>query len=455
VIALARPATVRARLTVLGTAVVALMLLVSAVALVVVQQWAMLTGIDETLRQRMDNLQTGVASARPGSVLVGEGDREDSFVQLLAADGTVLAATANLAGAAPVGAPLRSGSPDRLQTLGRVPISSHDFRVLARSVPADPAGRTLLAGKNVDDMGEALRILTGSLSVLIPAVVAILALLLWWLTGRALRPVEAIRAEVAGLGGDELDRRVPVPATDDEIARLARTMNAMLDRLERSSLQQHQFVSDVSHELRTPLTRLRAELELALTDAGEDDDDHRRRCRALLEDTAELQALVDDLLQLARAEAGPPAGAQPVDLDDLLLAEARRLRERATVLVDASAVGPARVRGTPGELAMVVRNLVANAERHAAGTVFLACHEQNGHSELVVADDGPGVAPEFRRLVFERFFRLDDARSRDAGGSGLGLALVKQIVTRHGGSVEIGTSAAGGAQVTVELPRSP
>jgi signal transduction histidine kinase len=299
---------------------------------------------------------------------------------------------------------------------------------------------------------ETVRILTASLILAIPVVVAVLAFLVWWLTGRVLRPVEAIRSEVANIQGTELHRRVPVPGSYDEISRLAWTMNAMLDRVEHAIERQRRFVADASHELRSPLARIRADLEVGIAYPNTQDPDGLHR--SLLADTIGLQELVDDLLLHARLESGSigPASA-PVDLDDLLLDEARRLRQRGRVRVDTSAISAARVLGDPKQLRRAIGNLTSNAERHATTTVTLELRENAEHSVLVVADDGPGIPVRDHATVFQRFTRLDDARSREAGGSGLGLAIVHDIVARHGGTIAITSSDGDGARFVVTLPR--
>jgi signal transduction histidine kinase len=443
--------TVRARLTVLGTVVVAAMLIVSALALVGVQHRLLLAGVDEALRQRVDNIQSSVAGPGRRAVLVEEGDREDSFLQVIDPSGEVFAASPNIQGYPAATTPPPPGADQVLRTVTGVAISPHPFRVLAQQVQTASGPKTLLAGKNLDDVQGSVAILATSLSVLVPLILALLALLIWWVSGRALRPVDTIRAEVEAITGHDLGRRVQVSPSNDEIARLAGTMNAMLDRIQNSTEQQRRFVADASHELRTPLTRLRSELELLLADPTEP----RASCYALLTDTVELQNLVDDLLFMARSQAYvPDTRTELVDLDDLILAEARRLRAGGRVGVDTTTVGPARVLGVPSELARMARNLVTNAERHARTTVWLQSHESHRHSVLVVSDDGPGIPTDQRSAVFQRFTRLDAARSRDAGGAGLGLAIVNDVVQRHRGSVSITSSPTGGAQFTVTLPRA-
>jgi signal transduction histidine kinase len=269
-----------------------------------------------------------------------------------------------------------------------------------------------------------------------------------------LRPVEAIRNEVAMIGGKDLERRVSVPAGDDEIARLARTMNGMLGRIETATRRQQQFVADASHELRNPLTRIRSELEVDA--AHPESADLAATHRSILDETIALQQLVDDLLQLARADAGvaaTPATRGPVDLDDVVLREAARLRaSAATITVDTSNVSGAQVSGDPAQLTRVVRNLADNAARHAAAAVTFTLTEQDHSAVLTVTDDGPGIPAEDRERVFERFTRVDDARNAAHGGAGLGLSITREIVQAHGGRVAIDPDHAPGTRVVVVLP---
>ena len=448
----ARPRTVRSQVTWTAAGLVALMLVLSAFGLVAAQQRVLTHGIDEALIQRADNIQRDVVRGTFGSRLPREGgDPEDSFLQLLDSDGSVVAATDNAAGLPAATRPLGRGAAQVVATVRGVPLSNGEFRVLARSLGSGTA--TLVVAKNLDDVNESVSILTASLAVSIPVVTGLLALLVWWLTGRVLRPVESIRREVASIQGHELYRRVPTPASGDEIARLASTMNEMLDRVEGATARQRRFVADASHELRGPLTRLRSSLEVSL--AHPDGVDAEALAREQLADTVELQKLVDDLLFLARSESGSlEVPHEPVDLDDLVLEEARRLRERGEVQVDVSGVSAARTAGDADQLARVVRNLASNAERHAAQRVTFELRERDGRSELVVADDGPGIAPEHREVVFKRFTRLDEARSRDSGGSGLGLAIVHDIVARHAGTVRVSEHLGPGARFVVDLPRA-
>ena len=227
-------------------------------------------------------------------------------------------------------------------------------------------------------------------------------------------------------------------------------MNTMLTRLANAADRQRQFVDDASHELRSPLTSIRTMIEVELTHP--DSADWGTIGRDVLDDTIRLQRLVDDLLALARADTAVAGSArrEPVDLDEIVLREARRLRERTAHEVDTTSVSGAQLTGNPDELARAVRNLLDNADRHAASTITVTLDESDRAVTLTVADDGPGVPSGQRDEIFERFTRLEDARGRDQGGTGLGLAITHDIVAMHGGT--IGLDDAPGARFTARFP---
>jgi signal transduction histidine kinase len=307
----------------------------------------------------------------------------------------------------------------------------------------------------LDDIAESTRVLAASLLVIAPVVAALLAVLVWSLVKRTLRPVEAIRAEVAAIGGADLERRVTVPPGDDEISGLARTMNGMLERVSTSVDRQRRFVADASHELRSPLTRIRSELEVDL--AHPQVADPLATHRSVLEETVGLQRLVDDLLLLARSDANVPAPTvdEPVDLDDIVVRVARRAREEAPVAVEVTEVRALRTRGDARQLARAVANLADNAVRHATSRITLTLARQGDFAVLAVADDGPGIPADQRDRVFERFARLDEARPRATGGTGLGLAIAREIVEHHGGTLTIDGEHRPGVRFVVALPIDP
>ncbi|QGF23171.1 HAMP domain-containing protein [Raineyella fluvialis] len=310
---------------------------------------------------------------------------------------------------------------------------------------------TAVVGVSQDSQYEAVYTVLKLLLIGTPLIVLAAGVVAWWLVSRSLRPVEAIRTTVESISSRHLDARVPIPTVDDEIGRLALTMNAMLSRLERGRQQQNQFVADASHELRSPLASLHTALDMGSSDpTGQRWKD---LTPVMTTETRRMERLVDDLLTLARGDAGmvPVGRWRDVDLDDLVVEEARRPRSPGRVAV-VFEVKPARIRGDRLQLVRVLRNLADNAVRAATSLVVLSVETDDGCAVLRVEDDGPGIPPQERERVFERFVRLDAARTRDEGGSGLGLAIVRELVTNHGGTVDVDASALGGARFTVRIP---
>ena len=312
--------------------------------------------------------------------------------------------------------------------------------------------RTVVMGHSVADADEAVDTVIGLLFVAVPLIDLVVFGLMLLVVGRALRPVERMRREVDAVTATSLDQRIADPGTRDEIGRLAATMNRMLARLDDSQRSQRRFISDASHELKSPLASLRQYAEVARDYPGRISE--ADLADAVLDESGRLERLVGNLLILARAdEQSLGLAATELDLDDLVLAEASRLRASTTLTVDSSAVAAVRVAGDHGLLAQVARNLADNAARHAASTVRFSLVAAE-RAVLVVEDDGTGIDPADRERVFERFVRLDEARGRDAGGTGLGLAIVRELVAAHGGTVAVDSSPLGGARFTVALPLS-
>jgi signal transduction histidine kinase len=271
----------------------------------------------------------------------------------------------------------------------------------------------------------------------------------WLVIGRALRPVDRMRAQVAEISERALDRRVPQPGTRDELQRLAQTMNSMLDRLESGSRRQREFVANASHDLQSPLTVVRAELDVATRHP--EATSWPELVATVRAETDRMERLVQDLLYLARVDEAQaePVAATLVDLDVVALEEVTRIRQSTTVEIDSRHVSAAPVRGSVNDLSRLVRNLVANACTYATSRVTVSTSREDDHVLLVVADDGPGVPVAERDRVFDRFFRGDAARS--AQGTGLGLSIVRSVADRYGGSVSVG-DAGPGARFEVRLP---
>lgn len=308
-------------------------------------------------------------------------------------------------------------------------------------------GYKLVALTPFDIVNRRLVVLTSVLWLALPVVVVGIAAVAWVVMGRALRPVAEIIECVKRITDRTLDERVPERHSGDEIDELARTMNGMLDRIDTSVTRQRQFVSNASHELRSPITAITVEAEIALKHPAS--AHWKTVAEVALCEGKRLERLVGDLLALAHTDESAPTTYELVNLDDLVLEEVRRVNRTSVCTAGISA---AQVRGNRSHLTRLVVNLLSNAARHATSTVAVGLFAQGSHAQLTVDDDGSGVAPEDRERIFQRFGRLEEGRSRDAGGAGIGLALVKAVVDAHGGTISVSNSSLGGARFAVMLP---
>jgi signal transduction histidine kinase len=443
--------TVRFRITLAAALAVAVVLGLTGVWLVAHQRQVLTENLDDTLVIQARSLAAAVEDGQVPATLFPVAD-DDGVAQIVDA-GDVVSATPSVEGRPPL-APAPEGNHPVVRTVDDVSGEGpfHVASVRGTDAGGDPV--VVHVGAPLDDISESTGALTRSLVLAVPAVTLLLAALVWALVGRTLRPVEAIRREVDGIGAAGLDRRVPVPPADDEVGRLAHTMNAMLDRIEDGTRRQQRFVADASHELRSPLARIRAEIEVDLEHP--EGADPTATSRSVLAETIGMQHLVDDLLALARSDAGAaPARRAPVDLDDIVDRQARRLRADGRVEVDGTGIGAARVLGDADQLARAVGNVVDNAVRHARSTVALSVTAAGDDAVVAVSDDGPGIPPDRRAEVFERFARLDGARARDGGGTGLGLAIARDVVVAHGGTIVVDPDHHPGARLVITLPLAP
>ena len=437
--------TVRARTTAVAVLVVGVALLVGAVALVASLREVLTTEVRTAAELRAERaVTTHDAGGAPASVVVTDDD--DVVIQVLDSDGTVVAASTNATGLPPV-ADLEAGDE------AEITVPFDDDRFLAVSTAADGPGgpNTVLYAHTLESVSESVRAMTVLLSVGLPLLLVVVGATTWWMVGRALAPVDAVRREVDAISASQLHRRVPEPGSSDEVARLTATMNRMLDRLEQARDRQRRLVSDASHELRSPVAVIRQHAEVALVHP-------ERTTTATLAETVaaeglRLHQLVDDLLLLARADEGTlQLNRRPLDVDDVVFDEVHRLRTTTVLHVDASAVSAARAFADPAATRRIVRNVTDNAVSHARTRIGLSLTETDGVVVLHVDDDGPGIAADDRTRVFDRFVRLDDSRARDDGGAGLGLAIVTELAAAHGGDVTVADSPLGGARVTLRLP---
>ncbi|WP_084464754.1 sensor histidine kinase [Microtetraspora fusca] len=463
-----RRRSLRFRLTATASAVLALALAVSAYVFVGVLGRALAGTIDDEVYQRAREVVALADAGRLGDRIV---TTDNTIVQVLDASGRIVNATPGtdrlvpLLGADRREGAVRSGRPVFLD--GRPYGIPGPLR--ARVLSAD-AGRTVIAARSFKEVQGSLTTTGHVLIVGTPLLLVLLAAASWLVIGRTLRPIALLRRGAAEISGTARTRRLPVPESRDEVHSLATTLNDMLARLEAADARQRALISDASHELRSPLASIRLQLEVALSHP--EGQDWRETAEGVLEDTMRLSRLAEDLLALARLDEGRTVRREPVDLAAL----AERAVERHGVTGDiASGV---TVDGDALDLGRVLTNLVANAVRHATSTVVVALRAEppgtgaplsgtapgrgtagvagEGATRadvavLTVTDDGPGIPAEDRERVFDRFTRLDSARSRDEGGAGLGLAIVRDTVRAHGGTVHL-EDAAPGLRAVVRLP---
>lgn len=442
--------SIRFRISLLATLASAIVLIVAATALVALQRQQLFANLDNSLSQRADSYESSLVSLDSIPLALSPND-EDRAAQLVDANNRVLASSPNLKGAPSLHTGPAFGERQTSNNMRIIQLEDDSYRVLSRWIEIDSSPVILHVAQNIDDLNDAIRGLTFSLAFAVPTVVGLLGRLVWWLVGRTLQPVELIRSEVASISGADLHRRVPVPPQADEIGRLAKTMNEMLDRVDEASQRQRQFVSDASHELRTPLTRIRTEIEvdLAHPDQANLEATHRR----VLEDALGLQRMLEDLLFLARSDEDQIIlRREPTDLDDIVLREVQAARGHTTKDLDISQVSGGHLYADADQMGRMVTNLLSNALRHARTKVSIALVEDEDHIVLSVADDGPGVPETSRAQIFERFWRVDDSRARTDGGVGLGLAIVHDIVKRHQGSIRYDDEFISGARFVVRLP---
>ncbi|MFE3716555.1 sensor histidine kinase [Streptomyces cyaneofuscatus] len=351
--------------------------------------------------------------------------------------------------ARPARGEVSSDDPDFSDGTATVDGKQADYRFAAVEATT-PAGLTLTvhAGAPLAAEQEAVNTVRGAMLTGLPLLLAVVAGVTWLVTRRALRPVEGIRREMAAItASEDLARRVPEPDSRDEIAALARTTNETLTVLEASVERQRRFVADASHELRSPIASLRTQLEVAEAHPELLD------LPGAVADTVRLQVLAADLLLLARLDAGEKPGAARLEVGALVREEvSQRTGDRIPVTVEVAEDASYEVNGSRGQLVRVIGNLLDNAQRHAAHRITVQVAADGGGVRVEVRDDGAGVPEDERERIFERFVRLDDARSRDDGGAGLGLAIARDVATRHGGTLTVHRAPEGGAAFRLWLP---
>lgn len=434
---------VRSTTTLATTAAVAVILTAGGLALIAMLRTDLTAGVEASVQSRAHDV-TSLLNAGSVPAVIPTAQDDSSVVQVLDATGAVLASSGNIQGESAL---TRPTSTSVATTTSVPPIGEGErFRILAQPV----GSLTVIVAQTLGPVDRAVAKTSWLLLEVLPVVLALVAVVTWLGVGRALAPLEQIRRKTATIGAGDLSQRVPLPASRDEVFRLAETMNSMLERIGASTDLQRRFIADASHELRSPLANIQAVLEVARTRdelalwqvAGTE----------LASEQGRMLRLVEDLLVLARLDGHVPVAQNEVDLDDIVHDAVETLRRHAGTDILVDPLPAVRVRGDGPQLVRVARNLLDNAARHARSTVHVSLAAEGAWAVVQVRDDGPGVPPEDRERIFERFTRLDDARARDRGGSGLGLAISRETALAHGGSLQVRQDASDGAVFELRLP---
>ena len=436
------PRTVQGRVVIAAVLATGALLIVAGWITLEVQERSLRDRLAESLDSRSGDIAALVVADALPARLAGGG--EHAVTQVVGPEGRVIASTV---GGERLISDLRpEAGASTAREIDGVTEPGHRGLLVARGVEGPGGTFTVIAAEDFEAIERSTKVLGGSLAFGLPLLLVALGVITGLAVRRALAPVEKIRREIDAIGSENLGQRVERPATDDEIARLADTGNALLERLEAAFRREQRFVADASHELRSPLAVLRSRLELGGTGGQEEEEEEA------IQEVARIENLVDDLLHLARHEEGadtsPP---ELLDLDDIVLDEVARAGVGGAA-IDARRVSAAQVRGVRGDLTRLVRNLLDNATRHGAGRVDVSLGEADGAVLLTVDDDGPGIPSDQRESVFERFARVDSDRGRATGGTGLGLAIARAIAGAHGGAITICDAPEGGARFVVRLP---
>lgn len=411
--------------------------------------------VDAGLRSRAQVLADAASKGRAQDVVGAKGkliDPDEAFAQILDMSGQIVEASSAVSNAPLLSALEVSLVADATFITRQLVPQDDPVRLLAVAVDG-PSRRVVVVGATLGDVVEAMQRLLLVMGTIGPLALVITAVAGWLLAGAALRPVEQMRREAAAVSASEPNRRLPVPRTGDELARLATTLNSMLDRLQEALERERRFVDDASHELRTPLATLRGEIDLALT-RRRDAPELEASLRSAQEDVAHLQRLADDLLVMARIRGGR-ISVHRVETSLALLTtrSARAVQRQATaagVTIDVDASDEA-VEVDPERIEQALRNLLENAIRQTrrAGVVRVSARRLDGFARFVVADSGPGFPQDLLASAFEPFTR-GDLETAGPTGAGLGLSIVRAIAEAHGGSASA-ENTPDGARVTLEV----
>jgi heavy metal sensor kinase len=443
-----RPNSVRVTLTVwYSVALVAVLAAYAAVVFAVVER-SLWQQLDQALHESVEHIDSFVAAG--GSNPLAD---EDDWAEVWTTDGHLLYQTQSAARTRLPGL----AAPSSARRVS-VPLANRRFLRVRDDVQTVGSRRLIVRVAESEDRvrGEVASLLW-IMGLGLPIAVAIAAFGGYRLARRALSPVDAMAERAQAISADRLSERLPIRNPNDEIGRLARVINDLLGRLELSFSQMQRFTADASHELRTPLTAIRTVGEVALRNA-KDEAGLRETVGSMLEEATRLTRLIDAMLMLSRADAGRiPVNRRESSLHDLVAEVAAQLsvlaEDKNQSIVVAADAGAVSANVDPVILRLALVNLVDNAIRYspAGGRIDLQVRSGGREATIDVRDQGPGVSPMHQQRIFERFYRVDEARSRQDGGAGLGLAIARWAVEVHDGRLDIISEPDAGSVFRIRL----
>jgi len=456
--------SIRLRLTLWYVLLLALILAGFSAGIYLTLRHNLYANLDDSLATRANDLLPLVSYEDAGPTLsqnvsANSPDLGEQFVRVYDSSGRLTFDSSGEAGTVPLDAEgVRRALAGGTTTQG-ITGAGEPFRV--RIVPIEQNGRVagaLEVGRAADDLSDTLRSLLLILGIAYPVTLAVAGVGGLFLAGRALSPVDKLTRLARRISAEDLSQRLNLHLPDDELGRLARTFDEMITRLEDAFQRQRQFTADSSHELRTPLTAIKGQVEVALTRPREPAA-YRDVLQAVNEEVDRLIRLVGSLLTLARADAGQiPITSEAVNLPDVVTAAVEQVRPAAAqrnVDLEVAPGPPVMLQGDEDLLLQLLLNLLDNAIKYtpSGGRVTAGWGTTSAQVELWVRDTGAGLAPEHVPHIFDRFYRVDKARSRAEGGAGLGLSICRWIAEAHGGAMSVESAPGQGSTFTLRLPR--